>query len=116
MSRPNRSLIFPLDNVEELAQIMAVPGGDLFHVGLNRWNGNVVLTYQDHPEARFFIRLIVAQLSNVVDIFDADSYREPNSGLIDIEDAGLRESVYGFDPLPSSPRAVRSAKEVVSCG
>lgn len=82
MSKPNRHLIFPLDNVEDVAQVMELPYGELLSIGINRWNGNVVMSYQDHPEARFYIRLIVAQLANYVDMFDADSYREPRHGLI----------------------------------
>lgn len=82
MSKPNRHLIFPLDNVEDVAQVMELPYGELLSIGINRWNGNVVMSYQDHPEARFYIRLIVAQLANYVDMFDADSYLEPRHGLI----------------------------------
>ncbi len=82
MSKPNRHLIFPLDNVEDVAQVMDLPYGELLSIGVNRWNGNVVMSYQDHPEARFYIRLIVAQLANYVDMFDEDSYREPRHGLI----------------------------------
>lgn len=82
MSKPNHHMIFPLDNVEDVAQVMDLPYGDLLTIGINRWNGNVVMSYQDHPEARFYIRLIVAQLAGYVDMFDEDNYSEPRHGLI----------------------------------
>lgn len=97
---PNKHIIFPLGNVEEIAQLVAIPYGELFRVSMNRWNGNVVLAFQDHPEARFFIRMIVAQLSDMVDMFDEEAYRSPNSGLIDYEDEGHYEEVYGSPPRP----------------
>lgn len=111
--KPNRNIIFPLDNVADLAQVMTIPRGELFHVGMNRWNGNVILTYQDHPEARFFIRLIVGQLANVVDMFDEESYCEPNSGLIDIEEEGQRRVLYGSCDAPAFCRFSRDLAEVV---
>lgn len=99
---PNKHIIFPLDNVEDVAQLINIPYGELFNVSMNRWNGNVVLSFQDHPEARFFIRMIVAQLSEVVDMFDEDSYRAANHGLIDYEDEARYEHFYGAPPRPRS--------------
>lgn len=95
-------IIFPLDNVEEAAQFIDIPRGELLSVAMNRFNGNVVMSYADHPEARFFIRLIVAQLSQVADMFDEECYREPRHGLIDYEDDGRYEHFYGAPP-PRSP-------------
>ncbi|MEC4184119.1 hypothetical protein VJ918_04775 [Adlercreutzia sp. R21] len=104
---PNKHIIFPLDNVEDVAQLVGIPYGELFHVSMNRWNGNVVFAFQDHPEARFFIRLIVAQLAEMVDMFDEDGYRIANHGLIDYEDEGRYEHFYGAPPRPR-PAAVPS--------
>lgn len=98
MSKPNRFIVFPLDNVEDVAQIMDLPYGDLLKIGMNRWNGNVVMSYQDHPQARFYIRLIIAQLSNYVDMFDEDNYNEPHFGLVRSDS----ESVCVFPDCPSS--------------
>ena len=109
---PNRHIIFPLEHVEDVAQLVNIPYGDLFTVAMNRWNGNVVLSFQDHPEARFFIRLIVAQLAEMVDMFDEDAYRAPAHGLIDYEDEGRYEEMYGAPPRPRPAAVPRKVMEV----
>ena len=113
--KPNKTISFGLENVEDIAQVIDLPYGDLFSVGVNRWNGNVFLTYQDHPEARFVIRLIVAQLSDAVDMFDSEDLPPTRSGLISYEDELRYEAMYGSKPLRSNrPRSFACARETVS--
>ena len=100
--KPNKTISFGLENVEDIAQIIDLPYGELFNVGVNRWNGNVFLTYQDHPEARFMIRLIVSQLSEAVDMFEEDDLPPTRSGLIPYEDEHRYEQMYGSRPLRSN--------------
>lgn len=109
---PNKHIIFPLEHVDDVAQLVGIPYGELFRVSMNRWNGNVVFAFQDHPEARFFIRLIVAQLADMVDMFDEDSYRSPAHGLIGYEDGGRYEEMYGAPPRPRSAVPQRPVMEV----
>lgn len=80
-----------------------------FRVGINRWNGNVVMAYQDHPEARFYIRLIIAQLSSYVDMFDADNYAEPRHGLI------RRDDFSDFDCEPVYLAAIEEVAYMNDC-
>lgn len=112
--KPNKHMIFPLDNVEDLAQIINLPYGELFNVGVNRFNGNVVFTFQDHPEARFVIRLIIAQLAECVDMFDPDEYRQANTSLIDYEDELRYEAMYGAPPVRSARRAAHAEPDLPS--
>ena len=70
--RPNSYLTFPLSGFSDFAQIMRPPRGELLNLGLNPYTGQVVMCWQDNPEARFAIRLIISQLSECVDIFDSE--------------------------------------------
>lgn len=109
---PNKHIVFPLDHVDDVAQLVAIPYGELFHVSMNRWNGNVVLAFKDYPEARFFIRLIVAQLADMVDMFDIAEYGPERHGLIDYEDEGCYEEMYGAPPRPRPAVSQRVGMEV----
>lgn len=100
----SKHIIFPLDNVEEVAQVIDLPKGDILSIGMNRFNGNVVMSYSDHPEARFICRLIVAQLANCVDMFDEESYRSARHGLVGYEDGSRYEHFYGAPPSRPSRR------------
>ncbi|MEE0705824.1 MAG: hypothetical protein UCH28_05500 [Adlercreutzia sp.] len=112
---PNKTLITPLRNVEDVAQVMTLPRGTLFEVAVNPWNGNIVFHYQDNPDARFFTRLIIGQFAECLDMFDPDEHDAPNSGLVDYEDELRYESVYGSKPLRSNrPRSFACAREIVS--
>ena len=111
--KPNKTISFGLENVEDIAQVIDLPYGDLFSVGVNRWNGNVFLTYQDHPEARFVIRLIVAQLSEVVDMFNAEELPPTRGGLIPYEDELRYEAMYGSKPVRSNrPKCCSVIREI----
>ena len=104
--RPSNHIIFPLNNVDDVAQLVDIPYGDLLVIAMNRWNGNVVMTFQDHPEARFYIRLIIDQLSNLVDMFDESEYSDERHGLIDYVDDGRYERFYGSPPHRPAPEPV----------
>ena len=97
---PNKHIVFPLEHVDDVAQLVAIPYGD------------VVLAFQDHPEARFFIRLIVAQLADMVDMFDIAEYGPERHGLIDYEDDGRYEEMYGVPPRPRPAVPQRVGMEV----
>lgn len=97
--RPNTSIIAPLQHVAEVAQFMDLPKGELFTVAMNPWNGNFIFRFQNHPDARFFIRLIIGQLAEMADMFDATEHGEPNCGLVDYEDEERYREMYGSYPL-----------------
>lgn len=61
----NRHFLISLEGFADVSPIMGVPRGDLFKFGVNPFNGNVVMCFQDNPTARFYIRLFLAQLANV---------------------------------------------------
>lgn len=70
--KPNTHIVFPLHGFSDFAQVMEPPRGMLFEFGINPFQGNVVMSFQDNPEARFAIRLVIQQLAEVADIFDSD--------------------------------------------
>ena len=69
--RPNKLLILPFEPIPDVAEVLDVPRGELFHIAMNPYNGNIVFTYQDNPNARLFIRLVIDQLANSDDRFSA---------------------------------------------
>lgn len=74
--RPTKLLILPFDAIDDVAQVLDVPRGELLHIAMNPYNGNIVMNYQDNPNARLFIRLIVDQLATADDMFSAPSDEE----------------------------------------
>ena len=61
--RPNKLLILPFEPIPDVAEVLDVPRGELFHIAMN--------PYQDNPNARLFIRLVIDQLANSDDMFSA---------------------------------------------
>ena len=86
----NRHFLIPLEGFSEVSPIMGVPRGDLFKFGINPFNGNVVMCFQDNPTARFYIRLFMAQLAKYPDMFDEAAIAAYHAGDID---GGDMESV-----------------------
>lgn len=76
--RPNKVLIVPFSAIDDVAQVMDVPRGELFNVAMNPYNGNVVFNFQDNPNARMFIRLIVNQFACSDDMFSASAPTYPD--------------------------------------
>lgn len=76
--RPNKLLILPFEAMPDVAQVLDVPRGQLFNVAMNPYNGSLVMQYQDNPNARLFIRLIVDQLATADDMFSAPLDDEPD--------------------------------------
>lgn len=87
----NRHMVIPLDGFHDVAQIMGVPRGDLFEFGINPFNGNIVVSWQDHPTARFFIRLVLAQLASYPDMFDERAIKAIHSGSISADEFEFSE-------------------------
>lgn len=79
----NRHFIIPLEGFSDVSSIMGVPRGDLFKFGINPFNGNVVMCFQDNPTARFYIRLFMAQLAKYPDMFDESAIAAYHAGEID---------------------------------
>lgn len=81
MSGLSRNMVMKLDCLDEVRPLVKVPRGDLLNVGMNPFNGNVVISVQDNPEARFYTRLIIDQLAEYVDMFELPAdYR--NDGAV----------------------------------
>lgn len=89
----NRHMIVPLEGFADVAQLVGTPSGTLFEFGLNKFNGNVVVSWQDNTTARFFIRLILSQLSKYPDLFDEKAVQAYHNGLVDLDDCSLPVSV-----------------------
>lgn len=81
--KPNVHIVFPLQGFADFAQVMQPPRGELFNFGLNPYNGNIVMSFQDNPEARFAIRLAIQQLAECADIFDSEALNGLDSGMRD---------------------------------
>lgn len=82
----NRHFKIPLEGFEDVSPIMGVPRGDLFKFGINPFNGNVIMCFQDNPTARFYIRLFMAQLAKYPDMFDESAIAAYHAGQIDVGD------------------------------
>lgn len=81
----NRHMIIPLEGFADVAQLVGTPTGNLFEFGLNPWNGNIVMSWQDNTTARFYIRLILSQISKFPDLFDERAVQAYYSGLLDLD-------------------------------
>lgn len=90
----NRHMIIPLEGFGDVAQLVGTPTGNLFEFGLNPWNGNIVLAWQDNTTARFYIRLILSQLSKFPDLFDEKAVKAYYSGQLDLDEATFELSPY----------------------
>ena len=93
----NRHMIVPLEGFADIAQVMGAPRGSLFEFGINPWNGNIVVSWQDNPTSRFFIRLALAQFSKYPDLFDERAVQAYHEGKIDLSD--LEPSPFLVDAL-----------------
>ena len=78
-----REVTTQLEGFPDVSPIMGVPRGDLFKFGINPFNGNVVMCFQDNPTARFYIRLFMAQLAKYPDMFDEKAIAAYHAGQID---------------------------------
>lgn len=78
----NRHLNVPLIGFEDVAQVMKPPRGQLFEFAMNPFNGNLIYSWQDSPESRFYTRMILAQLSKYPDCFDEQLVTAYHEGLL----------------------------------
>lgn len=63
MACVNRHEVFPLDIYPEVSACgLELPKGELLHLSINPFNGNVVVAWQDNPCARFFLFEALRQL------------------------------------------------------
>lgn len=72
--KPNRFITFGIEGIRDVSEVVDIPRGTLFEVALNPWNGNVVFSFQDSPDARFLSRIVIGQLAENFELFEEDSY------------------------------------------
>ena len=77
----NRHINVPLLGFDDVREVIRPPRGPLFDFAMNPFNGNVIYSWQDCPESRFYTRLILAQLSKYPDCFDEGLVTAYHEGL-----------------------------------